>query len=148
MTTISQVPQRTDRPTSEMLVPMYIPVHAVSYHATQSSQQLLQNLQSLPCSTGYISFKLFYISKSNKSSTECLMFISVVQYMERIAPSDSRSQYQTKSQSIAAFLLSSTKQILKLLKPTGHVMHQQFNIQQLYALPTLYICVLYLSENK
>ena len=34
------------------------------------------------------------------------------------------------------------------LKPTGHVMHHQFNIQQLYALPTLYVCVLYLSENK
>jgi len=27
-------------------------------------------------------------------------------------------------------------------------MHQQFNIQQLYALPTLYLCFLYLSENK
>jgi hypothetical protein len=26
-------------------------------------------------------------------------------------------------------------------------MHQQFNIQQLYVLPTLYLCVLYLSEN-
>ena len=38
---------------------------------------------------------------------------------------------------------------LNLLQPTGHVMHhQQFNIQQLYALPTLYLCVLYLSENK
>ena len=36
----------------------------------------------------------------------------------------------------------------KLLKPTGHVMHQQFNIRQLYVLPTLYLCVLYLSENK
>ena len=35
-----------------------------------------------------------------------------------------------------------------LLNPTGHVMHQQFNIQQLYALPTLYLYVLYLSENK
>ena len=35
-----------------------------------------------------------------------------------------------------------------LLKPTGHMMHQQFNIQQLYALPTLYLCVLYLSQNK
>ena len=34
------------------------------------------------------------------------------------------------------------------LKPTGHVMHQQFNIPQLYALPTLYLCVLYLSQNK
>ena len=27
-------------------------------------------------------------------------------------------------------------------------MHQQFNIQQLYALSTLYLFVLYLSENK
>ena len=34
------------------------------------------------------------------------------------------------------------------LKPTGYVMHHQFNIQQLYALPTLCLCVLYLSENK
>ena len=37
---------------------------------------------------------------------------------------------------------------LTLLNPPGHVMHQQFNIQQLYVLPTLYLCVLYLSENK
>ena len=41
-----------------------------------------------------------------------------------------------------------TKTFFNLLKPTGYVMHQQFNIQQLYALPTLYLCVLYLSENK
>ena len=38
--------------------------------------------------------------------------------------------------------------MINLLKPTGHVMHQQFNIQQLYVLPTLYLCVLYLSENE
>ena len=37
---------------------------------------------------------------------------------------------------------------LNLLNPTGHVMHQQFIIQQLYVLPTQYLCVLYLSENK
>ena len=37
---------------------------------------------------------------------------------------------------------------ITLSKPTGHVMHQQFNIQQLYVLPTLYLCVLYLYENK
>jgi hypothetical protein len=34
------------------------------------------------------------------------------------------------------------------LKLTDYMMHRQFNIQQLYALPTLYLCVLYLSENK
>ena len=38
--------------------------------------------------------------------------------------------------------------MINRLKPTGHVMNQQFNIQQLYVLPTLYLCVLYLSENK
>ena len=38
--------------------------------------------------------------------------------------------------------------VFNLLEPTGYVMHHQFNIQQLYALPTLYLCVLYLSENK
>jgi len=37
---------------------------------------------------------------------------------------------------------------VNLLKPTGYVLHQQFNIQQLYALPTLYLCVLYLSEKN
>ena len=37
---------------------------------------------------------------------------------------------------------------INLLKPTCYVMHHQFNIQQLYVLPTLYLCVLYLSENK
>jgi hypothetical protein len=38
--------------------------------------------------------------------------------------------------------------MLNLSKPTGYVMHQQFNIQQLYVMPTLYLCVLYLCENK
>ena len=37
---------------------------------------------------------------------------------------------------------------INILQPTSYVMNQQFNIQQLYALPTLYLCVLYLSENK
>jgi len=45
---------------------------------------------------------------------------------------------------VAQFSLST----INHLKHTGHVMHQQFNIQQLYILPTLYLCVLYLSENK
>jgi len=38
--------------------------------------------------------------------------------------------------------------IFSLLQPTGYLMHHQFNIQQLYALPTLCLCVLYLSQNK
>ena len=46
------------------------------------------------------------------------------------------------------FLPSFLHIFFNILKPTGYVMHQQFNIQHLYALPTLYLCVLYLSENK
>jgi len=41
--------------------------------------------------------------------------------------------------------------LFNLLKPTCYVMHQQFNIQQLYALPTLYLCfvfILCLSQEK
>ena len=38
--------------------------------------------------------------------------------------------------------------ILNLLKPTDYMIHQQFSVQQLYVLPTLYLCVLYLFENK
>ena len=39
--------------------------------------------------------------------------------------------------------------IFNLLKSTGYLMHQQFNIQQLYALPTLYLvfCI-YLRTNS
>ena len=37
---------------------------------------------------------------------------------------------------------------INLLKPICYVMHHQFNNQQLYALPTLYLSVLYLSEEK
>ena len=50
----------------------------------------------------------------------------------------------------SVFACFSTKTFFtsNLLKPTGYVMHQQFSIQQLYVPPTLYLCVLYLSENK
>ena len=36
---------------------------------------------------------------------------------------------------------------IKLLKTTGYVMHQHLNIHKLYALPTLYLFVLYLSQK-
>jgi hypothetical protein len=44
---------------------------------------------------------------------------------------------------------NSLEQIINnLFKPTGYVMHHQFNIQQFYILSTLYVRVLYLSQNK
>jgi len=38
--------------------------------------------------------------------------------------------------------------LFNLLELIGYVMHQQINSQQLYVLPTPYLCVLYLSEKK
>ena len=49
---------------------------------------------------------------------------------------------------ISAMVRRSPGRGFNLLKPTGYMMHQQFNIQQLYALPTLFLCLLCLSENK
>ena len=53
-----------------------------------------------------------------------------------------RTQHKTRSEHHVEFF------IINLLKPNGYVMHQQFNIQQLRVLPTLYLRVLYSSENK
>jgi len=59
-----------------------------------------------------------------------------------------RPFHRNKSTGTAMSTSRSTVKTTNLLKPTGYVMHHQFNIQQPYALPTLYLCVLYLSENK
>ena len=58
-------------------------------------------------------------------------------------------KYYISKQCESAVIFTKVNVIMfNLLKPTGYVMHQQFNIQQLFVLPTLYLCVLYLSENK
>ena len=61
-------------------------------------------------------------------------------YMFPISQQILRYIHTTGRSTITQFVPQDT---INLLKPTGHVMHQQFNIQQLYVLPTLY-----LSENK
>jgi hypothetical protein len=44
--------------------------------------------------------------------------------------------------------LRGAKGYIKLLKPTGHVMHHQFNIQQLNALPhTVFMCFVFIWEQ-
>jgi len=45
-------------------------------------------------------------------------------------------------------LITAGNETANFLNPTGYMTHHQFNIQHLYALPTLYLCVLCLSENK
>ena len=44
----------------------------------------------------------------------------------------------------AVLLIQFVLQRINLLSPTGHVMHQQFNIQQLYVLPTLFMCFVFI----
>ena len=38
--------------------------------------------------------------------------------------------------------------LFNLLNPTGYVMHQQFSVQHLYSLPTLYLFCIYLRTNS
>ena len=79
---------------------------------------------------------------------------STCNYVEDSAKkSQLNTLYRFANNTVCDILLShySLGRVIKtvqLLKPSRHVMHQQINIQQLYALPTLYLCVLYLSENK
>ena len=48
---------------------------------------------------------------------------------------------------LAAYTLFSVS--INLLNPTGHVMHQQFNIQQLYVRPHyIYVFCIYLRTNS
>ena len=65
---------------------------------------------------------------------------------------EARSGDRAKVYKILIIFMGNLNQLLgryiNLLKLTGYVKKQQFNIQQLYVLPTLYLCVLYLSENK
>ena len=48
------------------------------------------------------------------------------------------------------FYTQARRGTINLLKPTGHVMHQQFNILQLSALPTMciYMFCIYLRTNS
>jgi len=45
-------------------------------------------------------------------------------------------------------LFSCGRTDINLLKPTGYVMHHQFNIQELYVLPTLYVFCIYLRTKS
>ena len=69
--------------------------------------------------------------------------------LQCIKPNRNATQYG-KPQTCKCMWLNmfTVAKLINYLKPTGYVMHHQFNIQQLYALPTLYLCVLYLSENQ
>jgi hypothetical protein len=75
---------------------------------------------------------------------QLLFQVYVRGFPQGASPQDIISNQRT----IISFKTLSIHYVINLLKPTGHVMHHQFNIQQLYALHTLHLCVLYLSDNK
>ena len=79
-----------------------------------------------------------------KSSIQifCELYLTVELYRATYNLYDVDSQFFPKHKNSCSCCF------LNLLKTTGHVIHQQFNTQKLYVLPTLYLCVLYLSENK
>ena len=55
------------------------------------------------------------------------------------------NEYDTQNSETGLFY----KHFNSLSKPTGHVMHHQFNIQQLYALPhCIYVFCIYLRTNS
>ena len=99
-------------------------------------------------------YALLYMSLHISTLFLCLMRGQGIPITRAIPWGESRFRTQsTQSVCVCDFVqktawLLSLLSMFNLLKPTGYVMHHQFNIQQLYALPTLYLCVLYLSENK
>jgi len=52
------------------------------------------------------------------------------------------TQEQLEAQTLVVFF-----NIINLLKPTGYVTHHQFNIQEFYALPTLYLWSVFIWEQ-
>jgi len=68
-------------------------------------------------------------------------------HLKNIRGERSKSEAPVHAMKVNRGSSGTAKSILNLLKPTGHVMHHQFNIQQLYALPTLYLCFVFIWEQ-
>ena len=79
---------------------------------------------------------MFYLCLSYQTQTQC-----------KVIWNDIKLPLNNANVNIIYIYIAIDRNNVNLLKPTGYVTHQQFNIQQLYALPTLYLCVLYLSES-
>ena len=82
-------------------------------------------------------------SPLRKSSPHCTYSVGAT-----VGPRDGLCVLVEEKSYISVIQQDTQYLMINLLNPTGHVLHQQFNIQQLYVLLTLYLCVLYLSENK
>ena len=92
-----------------------------------------------------VNANLIFSSFTFKPLISCQSVITYVFSQQINIAIDRRDLFAEMSKLVISMSLIT---LINLLKPTGHVIHHQFNIQQLYALPTLYLCVLYLSENE
>ena len=85
------------------------------------------------------------------SVTWAVVYLKVFRIAGKQDSDRSDIRYVQDCYELEGVVMQSASQVplpFNLLKATGYVGHQQFSIQQLYVLPTLYLCVLYLSENK
>ena len=105
------------------------------------------NFVAIICSPPLLSMPNITCAKHGKSSAP------------EVQPSKSAETEPARSDGMCAFaqsrapkaetrritcMSSNTLPDINFLKPTGHVMHQQFNIQQLYVLPALYLCFVFI----
>ena len=90
---------------------------------------------------------LLVISSSSNSLRRKLITLKYDTNCRLVFPIQKQNRSQ-QCRTIMTWLSSHSTQKVNIFKSIGHVTHQQFNIQQLYAMPTLYLRVLYLSENK
>ena len=123
------------------------------------SEQLLVSQEGL-CSIGFASYKLRKCDVTNDKKIICTFIPNTGKgifsgkdigetLLNFTTPYRLSFKVVTPERIILLFKKKSRSNLfINLLNPTGHVMHQQFNIQQLYSLSTLYLCVFYLSENK
>jgi hypothetical protein len=70
------------------------------------------------------------------------------EYIRSFPITSCRIAQLTYGHTLTFFVSSLQHKDINILRPTCYVTHRQFNIQQFYILPTLYLCVLYFSQNK
>ena len=110
---------------------LYMPSTGVSYRS-QKSQPGDWSTVELRLVASFIIHSRRNLQKRDTTATD------------HLAKRHTNDSIETKNNRICPLLTD-----FNLLKLTGHVMHQQLNIQQLYALPTLYLCVfIYLRTNS
>jgi hypothetical protein len=97
------------------------------------------------CNFSHTQGNLNYISElSNIAPNTLSLFKNESAMWEIITPKDSFN-YPDKVHSLP-LCFGCHIPFFNLLKPTGYMMHQQFNIQQLYSAHTVFMCFVFIWE--